>query len=368
MFCLLTDAPLFALLSPCDRRACEQPLTDHRSKSNAGVETASGGIVMIRLWSCVRAALCLLASLFVSCPTVAQDYPSRPIILVVPFPAGGSTDIVARITSQELSKRIGVPVVVENRPGGGTIVGSLSVKSAKPDGYTLLLSTNTFYASALSQKNPGYDPFRDFVTLVPLASAAYVLIAPRDVRTLDDLIERSKAQPGQSNYGSLGTGASQMVLAEQLKEAIGIDWQEVPYKGAADAILAIMRGDVQGFFGTDGLAAQYVKNPDVNLLATSGAKRSSYIPGVPTFAELGHPEIYDLGLFAVAARSETPDQIVQVLRQHLASVARAPELLQVLKSNSLEPYEGTLVEYDTLAQDRYARSATILRKLGFTAK
>lgn len=322
---------------------------------------------MIKLWSCLRAAL-LVVLLFAPGLAAAQNYPSRPITLVVPFPAGGSTDVVARITGQELSKRIGVPVVVENRPGGGTIVGSILVKNAKPDGYTLLLSTNTFYASALMQKSPGYDPFDDFVTLVPLASAAYVLIAPANIKSLKDLAERSRTQPGKSDYGSLGTGASQMVLAEQVKEAIGLDWQEIPYKGAADAIIAVIRGDVQGFFGTEGLAAQYIGSAEVNLVASTGAKRSNYIPDVPTFAELGHPDIYDLGLFAVAAHSATPKPIVDFLTQHLAAVARSPELLQVLKSNSLEPYDGTLAEYDTLAKNRHARSAAILRKMGFTPK
>lgn len=301
-------------------------------------------------------------------PAIAQTYPGRPITLVVPFPAGGSTDVVARITAQELSKRVGVPVIIENRPGAGTVVGSLSVKNAKPDGYSLLLTGNTFYASALMQKNPGYDPFKDFVTLVPLASAAYILMAPGSVKSLKDLVDRAKAQPGKSDYASLGTGAAAMVLAEQVKEALGLDWQEVPYKGAADAMVGLIRGDVQGYFATDALAAQYIGSKEVNLLASTGSKRSSFIPDVPTFTELGYPAIYDLGLFAVAVHSETPKPILDMLKKNLAEVARSPEMLQVLKTNSLEPYDGTIAEYDKLAETRQARSTVILKRLGFEPK
>ncbi|MDQ8726595.1 tripartite tricarboxylate transporter substrate binding protein [Bradyrhizobium sp. LHD-71] len=305
-------------------------------------------------------ALCL------SYPATAQDYPNRPITIIVPFTPGASTDAIARVAAQELSAKIGQTVVVENKPGAGTVLGAVAAKNAKPDGYTLFMATNSFYASALTLKNPGYDPVNDFVPLVALGVAPYVLIAPASVpsKSLKELVGYAKANPGRINYGSLGRGTSQKILAEDVKEATGMDWQEIPYKGGTEGVAAAMAGDIHGYFATVSLAAQHVDQPKLNLVAIAARKRSAYLPAVPTFAEAGYPNIVDETWYALFVSSKTPQSIVDRLRAELAIVAKSPELTVQLKKNSIEPYEGTLQEFERDASKTHEKFAASLKKFG----
>lgn len=299
-------------------------------------------------------------------PALAEDYPNRPITIIVPFTPGASTDAITRVAAQELGKRLGQPVVVENKPGAGTVVGAVAAKNARPDGYTLYMGTNSFYASALTLKNPGYDPAKDFTPLAALGRAPYVLLSPSSVpsKTLKDLVAYAKANPGKTNYGSLGRGTSQKILAEDVKEATGIDWQEIPYKGGTEGVTATMAGDVHGYFGTVSLAAQHVAQPKLNLVAIAAEKRSEFLPNVPTFAEAGYPGIVDETWYALFAPSETPAPIVEKLRAELAAAARSPEMIAQLKKNSIEPYEGSLAQFKEHTKRTHDRFATAMKKFG----
>jgi tripartite-type tricarboxylate transporter receptor subunit TctC len=296
----------------------------------------------------------------------AQDYPTKAITIIVPFTPGASTDVITRVAAQELSSRLGQPVVVENKPGAGTVLGAVAAKNARPDGYTLYMGTNSFYASALTLKNPGYDPAADFVPLAALGLAPYVLMSPSSVpsKTLNDLVSYARANPGKTNYGSLGRGTSQKILAEDVKDATGIDWQEIPYKGGTEGVTATMAGDVHGYFATVSLAAQHVAQPKLNLVAIAAKKRSAYLPNVPTFAETGYPNIVDETWYALFAPSKTPTAIVEKLRTELAAAVKSPELVAQLKNNSIEPYEGTLVQFQSDTRRTQERFAAAMKKFG----
>jgi tripartite-type tricarboxylate transporter receptor subunit TctC len=301
-----------------------------------------------------------------SAPLAAQDYPNRPITIIVPFTPGASTDAIARVAAQELGKRLGQAVVVENKPGAGTVLGAVAAKNANPDGYTLFMATNSFYASALTLKNPGYDPNVDFTPLAALGVAPYVLMSPSSVpsKTLQELIAYAKANPGKTNYASLGRGTSQKILAEDVKDATGIDWQEVSYKGGTEGVMATMAGDVHGYFATVSLAAQHVNQPKLNLVAIAARKRSSYLPDLPTFEELGYSGIVDETWYALFAPAKTPKHIIEKLRAELAAASKAPELIEQLKKNSIEPYKGTLSQFETDAKKTHGKFVAAFKKFG----
>lgn len=315
----------------------------------------------MNLFIAVASLACVSAS-----SALAEEYPNRPITIIVPFTPGASTDAITRVAAQELSKRLGQPVVVENKPGAGTVVGAVAAKNAAADGYTLFMGTNSFYASALTLKHPGYDPAKDFTPLAALGRAPYVLMSPSSVpsKTLKDLVAYAKANPGKTNYASLGRGTSQKILAEDVKEATGIDWQEIAYKGGSEGVRATMSGDVHGYFATVSLAAQHVAQPKLNLVAIAAEKRSPYLPDLPTFTEQGYPGIVDQTWYALFAPAATPAPIVEKLRAELAAAASSPEMIAQLKMNSIERYEGTLAQFKQDTKQTHDRFATAMKKFG----
>jgi tripartite-type tricarboxylate transporter receptor subunit TctC len=310
--------------------------------------------------------LCGLLGMTGAATAQAQDFPNKPLTIIVPFTPGASTDVITRVAAKELSNVLGQSVVVENRAGAGTILGAVAAKNAPPDGYTLYMGTNSFYASALTMKNPGYDPFADFVPLGPLGFAPYVLMSTAAVpsKTLAELVAYGKANPGKMRYGSLGRGTSQKFLAEEVKDATGLNWTEVPYKGGTEGVTSLITGETQGYFATVSLAAQNLDQPKVSLVAIAASQRSSFLPNVPTFAELGYPQIQDGTWYVIFTSSKVPAPIVQKLRTALASITNSPELLVQLKNNSIEPYKGTLAAFEADAKRTNDKFAASLKKFG----
>lgn len=318
------------------------------------------------VWVSLLAMLAIAGPALLNSAAVAQDYPNRPLTLIVPFAAGASTDVIARAAALELGQRLGKSIVVENKPGAGTIVGAVAARNAKPDGYTILIAPNSFYAAPLAMKNPGFDPIADFIPLVGLASAAYVLISPTTIpsKSLKDLLAHAKANPGTTNYGSLGRGTPLMLLPERVKAVTGIDWREITYKGGTEGMLAVMRGEVHGYFASVSLAAQYVDQPKLNLVAITSTRRTAYLPNVPTFAESGYPQIVDEAFYGLLALAKTPTAIVARLRKELIEVRKSPAFIASLKKNSLEQYDGTIDEYNANVDKMTARFTRELQQLG----
>ncbi len=225
-------------------------------------------------------------------PAIGQDrYPNKPIRLVVPFPAGGSTDIIGRLVAQKLSERLGQQVIVDNRGGAGGTIGTDNAAKSAADGYTLLLSTTSTLAVAPAaySKLP-YDPVRDFVPVSLVAITPYLLVVNTDVKanTLAEFVALAKSQPGKLNYASAGNGTTTHLAMEMLKDAAGIDVVHVPFKGNAPAELAVLGGEVQALFGSMPAILQQTKAGKLRPLAVGSSARSPALPDVPTVAESGY--------------------------------------------------------------------------------
>jgi tripartite-type tricarboxylate transporter receptor subunit TctC len=289
-------------------------------------------------------------SVFFGGPALAQDkgaadnYPSRPIRLVVPFPPGGATDIITRSIAQKLSEQLGQSVVVDNKPGAGGSIGSDLVAKAAPDGYTILMATTSTHSigPALNPKLP-YNPERDFapVSLVATSPNLLVVTPTIPVNNLKEFIAYAKAHPGQLNYASSGTGTIVHLSGELFKSMTGLDMVHVPYKGTALAIPDLINGQVTMIFDNIVSAMPQVKSGKVKVLAISSAKRSSLVPDVPTMAEAGLPGYTSDTYFGVFAPPGTPKEIVDRLSRELAKAVNAPDVKERLAGQGAEAVGGS---------------------------
>ena len=259
-------------------------------------------------------AVATLAAACIALPsiTLAQAWPAKPVRVVIPWPAGGSNDIVGRVVMQELSRTLGQQFVIDNRAGASGVVGADLVAKAPGDGYTLMVHSTTHVGNAhLYGKKLTYDTMKDFTGVGMLSSQPGVLTVHPSlpVKTLKDFIAFAKARPGQISYASNGSGSGQHIAAEQLKLMTGIDIVHVPFKGAAPALTAILSGEVAVAFNVILSPLPYVKSGRLRALATASSRRASLAPDVPTMAELGYPIDIDTW-YALYAPAGTPKEVV----------------------------------------------------------
>ncbi len=253
----------------------------------------------------------------------ADDYPTRPVTLVVPYTPGGSTEILARIVGQKLGERLGQAVVVEMKPGAGTVIGATAVAQAPPDGYTLLMATPTPLAINVTvHKKLPYDPATDFVPLAMIASAPFLLLVnpALPVHSVKELIAYAKADPGKLSYGSGGVGAPHHLYMELFKSMTGTQMTHVPYKGSLPALNDVVGGHIQLMFCDIPPAAGMIAAGKVRVLGVSTGERVSSYPDVPTVAEAGVPGFSVAGWFMIVAPAQTPPAIVDKLHQALIAV------------------------------------------------
>ncbi len=287
------------------------------------------------------AAACAALVLAAAASSVpADDFPSRPITLVVPYAAGGSTEILARIVGQKLEQRLGKSVVVEMKPGAGTVIGSVAVAQSAPDGYTLLMATPTPMAINVAvHKSLPYDPASDFVPLAMLASAPFLLLVNPDlpVHSVRELIAYAKANPGKLSYGSGGVGAPHHLYMELFKSMTGTQMTHVPYKGSLPALNDVVGGQIQLMFCDIPPAAGMVSAGKVRVLGVSTAERISAYPDVPTVAEAGVPGFAVAGWFMIVAPAKTPRPVIDKLHDSLSAVASSPDVQERIVKLSLVP-------------------------------
>ncbi len=319
------------------------------------------------LWT----ALLCLAIAALSPQAQAQGWPSKPVKMVVGFPPGGGTDILARIVAQKLSEAWGQSVIVENRPGASATIGANVVAKAAPDGYTLSMGqlTPNAIAPALYAKLP-YDAATDFVPIILVGTSPNVLVIypALAAKNVADLVALAKSKPGKLTYASSGPGSLQHIAAELFKSVAGVDLVHVPYKGSGQAVSDLMSGQVDMNFDSIPAVIQHVKSGKLRALAVTAVKRASAFPDVPAIAESGYKD-YDLttwwGLFAPAG---TPADIVaRVHRDTLAALQNA-ELKERFASLSVDPGGGTSREFADYVRQEIAKYDKLVKRLNIKAE
>ena len=261
----------------------------------------------------------------------AQTYPTKPVRLIVPFPAGGATDLFARTLSQKISEKLGQTLVVENRPGAGGTLGADLAAKASPDGYTLLLSTSSTHSIGpnLNPRMP-YDAVRDFTPIVHVGNAANIMLVPNTApaHTLKDWIAYAKANPGRLNYASSGSGTSIHMSGEMFKFLTGVSMLHIPYKGSAPAVNDLLGGQVMMMFDNIPSALPHIKAGKLRALATTGAKRDPTLPDLPTIAEAGVAN-YESGVwFGLSVPVGTPPEIIAKLSAEAIKGTKSPDYIK----------------------------------------
>ena len=321
----------------------------------------------------VAAALCGLIALAGAAQgqaqSPAQDYPNRVVTLVVPFPAGGGVDVMARIVAERLSAALGRQVIVDNRAGAGGIVGTRTVARAAPDGYTLLLGhSGTMAINPTLYKNAGYDPRKDFAPLgliatMPVALLAHPSFAPK---TVAEVIDYAKKNPGRLSFGTSAKGTGSYMSAELFKSAAGIDMQLIPYKGTAPLMNDLMGAHVPVAFGVLPQAMSSLEAGTLRAIAVTGAKRFSMLPDVPTVAETGLPGFEAVLYYGLLAPAGTPQAIVGRLNKELRAAVPSEEVKKRINAEGGDPLPSTPEEHAATIDRDETKWGSLVKKLGLT--
>lgn len=296
-----------------------------------------------------RVAFALFVGVFASLPATADVFPSRPVKIVVPYPPGGTTDILSRIIGDKLSQALGQPVVVENRPGGNAIIATNIVAKAPPDGHTIGMFLTTLAVDPFVIKDLPYDTTKDLrtISLVAIVPGLMVTNAQTPAKNLQDVIKLAKAAPGKLNYGSPGPLTSGHLSMELLKEMAGINIVHIPYKGGAPSVLGLLQNQVQFVIGGPPSLMPRVKSGEFKAIAVTTAHRMAELPNVPTVAEQGLKG-YDTfewyGLFAPAA---TPQPVIDKLNQEINRIIELPEVRQKIIAQGAEPQNMTPEQFNS---------------------
>ena len=308
-------------------------------------------------------AIALLA-LSASMAFAASSYPERPIRLVVPLSAGGSADIVGRVLAQKMGEKLGQQVVIDNRPGAGSIIGTEIAARAPADGYTLLLAGSSFTSAPSLHRKLPYDPIRDFAPITMPADAPGLLVAHPAVaaRTVNDLIAFARSKPGQINYASPGNGTAPHFAGALFNLMAKVDMTHIPYKGAGPAVTAVMAGEAQVSFASMPSAITQMRQGRLRGIAVTGLKRSSALPELPTVSESGLPGFESgswQGLFAPAG---TPVTVIRTLHRVTVDVVHLPEVVTQLARDGSEPVASTPEAFGELVASELAKWARVAKE------
>ncbi len=312
-------------------------------------------------------AAALLMLLFAA-SAAAQPYPGRPVRMLVGFPPGGGTDIMARVLAPKLSEYLGQQFVVENRPGAATNIATDAVAKSAPDGYTLLFTTAAIAINMSLYKSLPFDALRDFAPVSIFAEAPNLLVAnPNAGTNVADILSRARAKPGGLNYSSAGSGTTQHLAGELFKVRSGTNIVHVPYKGTAASLTAVIAGEVQFSFANVPAILGHVKNGRLRALAVAGPQRSQLMPEVPTMKEAGLDGVEMPVWYALLAPAATPRDVVNSLGSATARAARAPDTRQRLVDQGAEPVGNTPEEFAKLLREEVAKYAEIVKLSGAKA-
>ena len=311
--------------------------------------------------------MALLAGLFVPPSAIAQQYPVRPIRVVVAFAPGGASDVLARLLAERLTEAFGQTVVVDNRPSAGGIIGTDLVAKAAPDGYTLLVGSAAAFAITphLQTKLP-YDTTKDFVPVAPFTSLIFVLNVHPDVKatSVKELIALAKSRPGMLNIGSAGNGTTTHIVGEMFKYAAGTDMVHVPYKGAAPAMVDLIAGRIHVLFDAAVTTLPQWKARRVRALAVGGTESSPLFLELPTISEAGLPGFTAGNWFGVFAPARTPPAVVTRLNAEITKAVSSPAARQAMAASGAQPLTASPEQFRRLVQSEYERYGKLIKAAG----
>ncbi len=305
------------------------------------------------------------ATVMAAMPAAAQDYPNRPIRMLVPVPAGGTPDVVARLLRPGLSAHFGQQVVVDNR--GGVGIGAELAARAAPDGYTIFFtSPGPITILPHLQKEIAYSPLKDFAPVSLVTSGPYLLIMHPSVpaKTVKELLALAKAEPGKLNYASAGNGTGNHLAMEVFKSMAGVNITHVPYKGAPQAIIDLMSGSINLMFNSIPPVIQHVKAGRIRVLGISSAKRSAQLPDVPTVSEAGVPGYDVINWFGLLVPAATPKPIVTKLHEAIVKVLNTAEVKSQLETQGYDPVGNSPAEFGRFIREESERYAKVVKSSG----
>ena len=318
----------------------------------------------------VRAKAChFVLALALAFPAWAQNYPSRPVRLIVGFTPGGGVDINARLLAPRLSETLGQAVVVENKPGAGTNIANEYVAKAAPDGYTLLFNSPAVAINMSLYARPGYDALRDFVPVSVFSDSTNILVVPASLpaKSLRELVALAREQPGALNFSSAGSGTTQHLAGELFKLRTGISMVHVPYRGSAPSIAALLSAEVQLSFVNPLAIGPHVKSGRLRALAVAGPKRAALLPEVPTMKEAGVEGVEVPLWFGLLAPAATPKAAIAALAAGVARAAHDPDTRRRLEEQGAEPVGSTPEEFAALLREEVAKWAEVVKVSGARA-
>jgi tripartite-type tricarboxylate transporter receptor subunit TctC len=318
------------------------------------------------MWRRALSAAALL--LTAQAGVLAQAWPTKPVRVIVPVTAGSAIDIIARTVSDQLSAQLGQTFVVENRTGAGGTIGAGSVAKADPDGYTILVHSSAHTIAQSTFPNLPYDVARDFAGIAPVANVPLVLVvAPAKYASIGDLVAKAKANPGTINYATVGAGAAAHLTAERFRLSAGFEAQQIPFRGAPEAMTEVMAGRVDFFFSPTLPTLPLLRDGKLRALAVSSSKRASALPDVPTTLESGFVNSdynFWIGMFVP---SKTPPDVVAKLHQEAAKALQTPSVRDKLATMGGEPMTMTAPQFDAFIRDEIAMNAALVKAAGIKA-
>ena len=316
-----------------------------------------------------RAALAVALLATTASDADAQSWPTRPVTVVSPFTAGNASDLIGRITLEQVSRQVGQPFVIENRPGAGGTVGVNQVAKADPDGYTILMHSSSFSAALVLHKSLPYDTLQDFAPVIPIGIQPVVLIvAPsKGFKTVGDLVAAAKANPGAMNFASAGIGSTSHMGAERFRHAAGFKAQHIPFRGPAEAFAEVMTGRIDFYFLPLAPTLSLVKQGKVVALAVGAEKRSIDLPEVPTMAEAGLPDAAYHFWGGIFVPAKTPPEVVRKLHNETAKALEVPEVRERLAKTATEPMPMSTAQFTKYFQDDVASTVKLAKDVGIEA-
>lgn len=319
---------------------------------------------MVRLFTAVTRMLTIgLLAALAGAVAAQQDYPNRPIRIVVPYPPGGSNDFLARLFAPKLTEILGRQIVVDNRGGGNTIIGTEIVAKSAPDGYTLLLAGSAQVAVPHLYRNIPYDTINDFMPIAGIARSEFLLVVHPSlpVKTVRDLIALAKNRPGELNYATSSTGGPTHLGAVQFEMLTGVKMQQVPYKGGGPAMLDLVSGQVQLGFANPAGSVPFVKAGRLRAIAVTGENRLETLPQVPTFAESGLPGLALRNWYAITAPAGAPKAIIDKLAAAILKISAMPDIKAAITRQGLDSFSATSEQVDAIRREDMVTVAKVIK-------